>query len=185
MWGRRQSGEIVNATLLEVFLALTFLVLAVVQESVRVEVTNEAEIRRLRDSLGMLSDSLARLEAELAMRKGELLELRFNSRFPPDCPGVEEGEVAAVAIGGGDSVEVSVLSSRLGFAKGERRAMPTRAFPSTFEPFRAFGREHGCRFRVRIIDSDAATKREYIRAMSAVVGIFYTTGSYRDVGEQQ
>src|SRR5947209_5751354 len=105
MNGRRTSAEIINATLLEVFLAFIFVVLSI------------AWFERTRAS---------KAEAAQAKAESERNEARFNSPFPPPCRlgfqqrdtlvPTEDFLTATLAVPG--RLDVLMTTDQLGYKRG-------------------------------------------------------------------
>jgi hypothetical protein len=185
---RRTSGEIINATLLEIFLALSFIVFGLaVFEKQRANAA-EAALRRapsgsdveaLRDSLDAArsaaathADSLAAAQTELdnlRLAKVELDSLRFASRYPPDCePEASPAEFLTVTLGGGGQLTVTIHRAAFGFTAGTTFTVTTAQFAQRFAEVREYSRANGCRYLVRIRDTERTSKDEYKRALSAI-----------------
>ena len=185
---RRTSGEIINATLLEVFLALSFIVFGLaVFEKQRANAAEDAldraprvgDVASLRDSLAVARravaitlDSLGSAQVELdslRLAKQELDSLRFASRYPPDCePDASPAELLTVTLAGGGQLAVTMHRAVLGFAEGASFTITTAQFPQRFAAIREHSRANGCRYLVRIRDTERTSKDDYKRALSAI-----------------
>jgi hypothetical protein len=185
---RRSSGEIINATLLEVFLALTFIVFGLaVFEKQRANAAEDAldrapragDIDVLRDSLddalrvaSTAGDSLAAARVELdslRIAKVQLDSLRFASRYPPDCePDATPPELLTVTLTGGGQLGVTMHRAAFGFTSGATFTLTTAQFAGRFADVRDHSRANGCRYLVRIRDTERTSKDDYKRALAAI-----------------
>ena len=185
---RRTSGEIINATLLEIFLALSFIVFGLaVFEKQRANAAEDAldrapragDVNALRDSLAaarraaaLTVDSLltARVELDsLRVAKQELDSLRFASRYPPDCePDATPAELLTVTLTGGGQLAVTVHRPAFGFTAGRSFTTTTLQFAQRFAAVRDHSRANGCRYLVRIRDTESTSKEDYKRALAAI-----------------
>jgi hypothetical protein len=185
---RRTSGEIINATLLEVFLALSFIVFGLaVFEKQRANAAEAAleraptrrDLDALRDSLAAArslaaahADGLVAAQVELdslRIARQELDSLRFASRYPPDCePGMTPAEFLTVTLGGGGQLAVTIHRAAFGFTAGASFTTTTGQFARSFAQVREYSLANGCRYLVRIRDTDRTSKDEYKRALSAI-----------------
>jgi hypothetical protein len=205
---RRTSGEVVNATLLEVFLALTFLVLAVAwQEQVAAEASTLAaanaradaaaaerklaeltseplspkHIGKSRMALAGEVDSLGR---DLSQAQTRVHDLLFQSRFPPVCPGGDRAELLKVSLRSGGVLEIDVQRDEAGLVAGQHLTMAIQDFPRLFQGVRDYSRKEGCRFRARVQDAPEITKGEYKRSMAAILTTFYPLNAYEGGSER-
>jgi hypothetical protein len=167
---RRTSGEIVNATLLETFLALVFLVLALaVFESQRAD---KAATRRSDSVLSERARNLAQLNDSL---RGVLL-----SKYPPDCDShAQPVEWLTVTLVGPNRLHVIVNRSEFGLAAGSMLDLSRDEFVGRFDSVRVDGERRRCRYVVRIQDTNGTDKMEFKRAVSAVNIDFRPTGYLR------
>ena len=189
---RRTSGEIINATLLEVFLALTFIVFGLaVFEKQRANAAEDAldrapragDVNALRDSLDVAlriaattTDSLASARVELdslRVAKVQLDSLRFASRYPPDCePDANPPELLTVTLTGGGQLGVTMHRTVFGFTSGSSFTLTTTQFAGRFATVRDHSRANGCRYLVRIRDTERTSKEDYKRALAAINSTF-------------
>jgi len=186
---RRTSGEIINATLLEVFLALSFIVFglavfekrrAIAAERALDEAPTATELAALRESAAGARDSLAeaRRAATLAFdslraARHELDSLRFASRYPPDCePGSSPAQLLTVTLAGDGQLAITMHRSAFGFTRGATFTTTTGQFAGRFAPVREHSLANGCRYLVSIRDTDMTSKDEYKRALSAINSTF-------------
>jgi hypothetical protein len=189
---RRTSGEIINATLLEVFLALSFIVFGLaVFEKQRANAAEAAldrapssrEVVLLRDSLvaaraaaAARADTLfvARIELDsLRLAKQELDSLRFASQYPPDCePDASPPHLLTVRLTGSGRLAVTVHRAALGFDAGEAFSTTPAGFSTRFARLRDHSLANGCRYLVRVEDTENTSKDDYKRALSAIATTF-------------
>jgi hypothetical protein len=181
---RRTSGEIVNATLLETFLALVFLIFGLALfESQRADaaqaamagVPSAATLDSLRQQLESLTrldsaraDSLRRLYAANDSLRGVLI-----SKYPPDCePNAEPAEWLTVTLLGKERMGVVVHRSAHGLEAGAQFETTPDAFSRRFEAARIESEKHRCKYLVRIEDTPGTSKQDFKRALSAVTAVF-------------
>ena len=172
MTPRRTSGEIVNATLLEIFLALVFLVLVVAwSESVSADEARTA----VRESTGVL----VQVRGEVRRQGQQILGLRFNSRFPPFCEPADSALFLTIGLGPRGALQVLVRESKLGFQAGQSLTVSADNFTKAFRVVYDSSLVRGCRYRVRVIDAFDVSKDDYKRALSKIVAVFYPVGAYQ------
>ena len=200
---RRSSGEIINATLLEVFLALSFMIFALaVFHKRRAEA---AERRSL--PLGALAvdsvlatswrgkepvaeDSLrywrglaranSNLRDSLAVFRRRIDSLTFHSPYPPDCePNAKPREALTVTFAGPGVLRVRANRTLFGLGAGEMLTLSPAQFRARFAPVRALsiGRG-GCRYHALVVDTPDMPKADYKVAMSAVTSVFRFRGAF-------
>jgi hypothetical protein len=201
---RRSSGEIINATLLEVFLSVTFIVFALAvfeqqrandaeQRAVIAEAAlnrnqgdassaaqAHAALRAARDSMTSMRAAQVANATRLDSMTRLVRSLQFNSRIPPDCEG-QPGEAPwlTVTIRDESTLAVRVGASRFGFQGGQEFVVAPREFASRFGLVRAYSEAHGCRFPAQIVDTDNSSKAAYKRALGAVSTTFRLRGFLR------
>jgi hypothetical protein len=188
---RRTSGEIVNATLLEIFLSLVFIVFALaVWERQRADAA-EARAAKVVSSAASQAD-VARRATALAdtLRQtraahrvmvdsiGRALDsLKFMSREPTNCEADETSpEFLTVILAGPQQLRVTVNRSQLAHSAGTVEMLTPVAFVRRFADVRAYSLAHGCRYRARVVDSDAVAKADYKRGLAAVYTTFRARG---------
>jgi hypothetical protein len=182
---RRSSGEIINATLLEVFLTLSFMIFALaVFHKRRADiaearaggpgtVTISAESLAIWRQAGGLRDSLARTRRVID-------SLRFASPYPPDCePKANPPQLVTVTLAGPEDLLVVAHRPRFGLAVGQSARLSPEGFRARFADVRKYGLENGCRFWVEVRDTPAMPKASYKAAMAAITATFRQTGAYR------
>jgi hypothetical protein len=167
---RRSSGEIINATLLEIFLSFIFVVLTVAWfrtdelEAMRAQVQADSVERARRDSI----ESERRRIAE---RQRDSIMALYNSQFPPLC---REEYVLTVTLNTPANWDVEVHVSEYGFTVGQHLRVAPAAFETTFRAFRQYAYGAGqCRFRIRLVDTPALDKEEFKYARGIVERSFY------------
>lgn len=193
---RRTSGEVINATLLEVFLALAFMVFALAVFEKRRADENEGKLfgaltqraaRALRDSLEAAKESLLTTQRSVSVNAESLLtahraiaQLRFDSPYPSDCdPQARPEDVLTVGLVSPGRLEISVNRSAFGLTAGERFWLSPTQFSARFAAVREESRDRGCRYKVRIEDSPSMSKEGYKEAMAAVTNIFRFRNAFR------
>lgn len=193
---RRSSGEIINATLLEVFLALSFVVFALAvfeqrraqgfEDALRNR-PSDAQVGAVRESLdaarrvaGAHADSTRQARRDVAAAERTIDSLRFLSPYPPDCePHAVPAEVLTVILSGTDKLRVVARRSAFGLAAGEVVEATGAGFVVRFSAARAYSIEHGCRYLVRIEDTPEMPKAGYKAALASVTSIFRFRGAFR------
>src|SRR5690242_6414519 len=127
---RRSSGEIVNATLLETFLALVFLIFGLAlfesqraddAELTKATAPSRAELDSVKAELGKVSraesqhrDSLQKVTTENDSLRGILL-----SKYPPDCEvDKSPAEWLTITLLGRNRLKVVVHRTQLGYTAG-------------------------------------------------------------------
>jgi hypothetical protein len=168
---RRSSGEIINATLLEVFLAFVFVVLALA--SFERNTANAAVAAR--DS-ALVAAQQMRERAESAEIERDSVRRVFLSQFPPLC---ESQPVLKVTITSEAKWEV-IARRRIGGLMADvlKTYSPTQ-FREEFTPLADSARTRGCKFMVDIVGTDRVQTRTYIAARRQVLGLFYPRDGYR------
>jgi hypothetical protein len=188
---RRTSGEIVNATLLETFLALVFLILSLAAFEFQRAESAEAARRTGLDAAA--ADSIRDLLAELRRERTALADsLRAStvsndslrgvllSKYPPDCDATKHPvEWLTVTLVGPDQLHVVVNRTQFGLAAGTTLDLTLDAFVRRFAPVREDGERHRCRHVVRIRDTKGTDKRAFKEAVRAVTIDFRPTGYLR------
>jgi hypothetical protein len=178
---RRTSGEIVNATLFEVCLALTFIIFAVaVFEQQRADAAEHARdarpdtgtYRKLRDTATVLRarvDTLQRFKDSL------------RSTYPPDCEShVTPPELLVVTLVGPGQLTVTANRDAFGLTAGQSLSLTLDGFDQRFADVRTYSAAHkGCRFLVRIRDTNLTSKDDYKQALSVVSTTFRPRDAFR------
>jgi len=169
---RRNSGEIINATLLEVFLSFVFVVLALaIFERAKAEKEKSARTKvEVRDR--GLAGKLAKAEAER-----DSLRFLYQSQFIPKC---DDGRpLLQIELVRAAEWIVSPTSS----VREPSPSSPTKMTPLEFQ--RRFGavssREQGrpCKFVVNVLDSGGLDKEQFKEAMRVITSLFYQSGAYQ------
>jgi hypothetical protein len=189
---RRSSGEIINATLIEVFLALVFMVfcLAVFEQkqlretSARlVGVLGSAEAKTLRDSLNVALDSLTEARGVAARRQDSLATARaqlFVSRYPPDCePLANPSWIITVELLGPNHLSIVAHRPVAGLTPGQRIDATLPEFEARFDQVRADGLKQGCKFFAKVNDTPGTSKADWKTALSVISSVFRTNGAYK------
>lgn len=189
---RRTSGEIINATLIEVFLALVFMVFALaVFEQKRSRQTEaalrgalpRADVERLRDSLRSTVDSLTVARGVALRRLDSLSTARaqlFVSPHPPDCePLANPPWVVTVRLVGPDDLRVVAHRPVAGLTPKVAVRMTGSEFRSRFAEVRDAGMKQGCRFLAMVEDTPGTTKAEFKRGLAVIRGVFRDNGALR------
>jgi hypothetical protein len=181
---RRTSGEIVNATLLEIFLTLVFLIFGLAAfEQQRAEAAiaakNAAPSPHMLDSLRVLADSVQREQRAkadslrvLSMANDSLRDLLI-SKYPPDCePNAGPAEWLTVTLIGPDQLHVLVNRTEFGLVKGGTLDLTAESFVRRFAAVHAKSERLRCRYVVQINDTRATNKEEFKHAVSEISSVF-------------
>ncbi len=189
---RRSSGEIINATLIEVFLALVFMVfcLAVFEQSRSRKseaalqgALPRADVERLRDSLRSTLDSLTVARGIALRRLDSLYTARaqlFVSPHPPDCEPLADPPwlITVKLVGTGD---LSVVAHRpiAGLTPKVAVRMTEEEFRTRFAEVRDEGMKRGCRFLAMVEDTPGTTKAGFKRGLGVIRSAFRDNGALR------
>jgi hypothetical protein len=189
---RRSSGEIINATLIEVFLALVFIVfcLAVFEQKKLREVNEQlvgvlgpAETESLRDSLKRALDSLTVARGVAARRLDSLATARaqlFVSKYPPDCePLANPSWIVTVDLLGPNHLSIVAHRPVAALTPGERIDATLRDFETRFAQVRDIELKQGCKFFAKVNDTPGTSKADWKLALSVISSVFRTNGAYR------
>ncbi len=176
---RRTSAEIINATLLEVFLAFLFVVLTIAS-------FEGARARRYRKVIGRVgslavqldslkaADSVARSERD-SLR--EVFGARFNSPYAPPCNGAATPrDFVTILLSVPDSIGVTINRDELSHNRGDRFVVSYQGFNEAFRDIRNHSVSKHCHFIAHVSDSPTLAKSEYKRALRVVRAVFYTYG---------
>ncbi len=189
-WARRRtSGEIMNATLLEVFLALSFMIFGLaVFEQRNAKAAEEALARAPStatvDSLRRLAEAMKQQMDLLADSMGRMADtihaLRFRSPYPPDCEeNVVPAELMTITFAGPGTLTVLPNRSKFGLTAGSAFTTTIQSFRRRFAEVERYSRQKGCRFLVRIVDTPRMSKAEYKAALAAITSIFRFRNAFR------
>jgi len=170
---RTRGGEIVNATMLEVFLLFSFLLLILMS----------ADAEKLSKALSVqgkakeIEAELARTKSELADAQGRLVILNhgeYRSPYKPPCPSSER-YLIEVQIKDAAALSVKFTQANFGLSAGETVEVPLPHFGRfvSAKGIDTFSGKNNCKFRARLIDSPDATKLQYKAAYQNVSRFFY------------
>jgi hypothetical protein len=165
---RRTSAEVVNATLLEVFLAFVFVVLSVAwfEHTASVQAANTV-------------DSLATVQKGLVKQRELLRQALILSPYAPPCRReVQPKYFATVTLTQSGTVDVRVNRTELGHPAGQRFAVTPEALADSFWDILQFSTDSTCHFLAVVRDA-TVSKESYKRGLKAVRDIFYTVGELR------
>jgi len=165
---RRTSAEVVNATLLEVFLAFVFVVLSIAWFE---HATSAQQASR--------ADSLDAAHAHLVKQRDSLRQALVLSPYAPPChPGATPKYFATLTLAQTGLIDVRVSRSELRHAAGQRFAVSVDALPDSFDDLKRFSRDSTCHFLAVVRDA-TVSKEIYKRGLKAVREIFYTKGEFQ------
>jgi hypothetical protein len=184
-WDRRKSsGEIINATLLEVFLILVFVVFALaVFERQRLDAAVAAkEGWASAEEVRALKDSLRRAQVTLRKTNDSVVFLTklFQSRYPPDCePGAVPAAVVTIGILGKGLIRVEANRSFPGMHAGDTVRVALNRFQAVFSAARRESGRQGCRYLAQIRDIYGASKADFKLAGSVINTVFRPRDIYK------
>lgn len=170
---QRRSGEIVNATLLEVFLSFIFVVLAVaVFKVVEAQTAEEnAERQRERAEQAEQENDRTRSERDAARQERDSLEQLYQSEHPPSC---RKEYFLDVTLNAPEEWTIRVNYTVLRHKAGDLSDLEAQVFLEHFNDVRIHSfQKQRCRYPVLVYDTDAVNKDEYQRAIRAIRKIFY------------
>jgi hypothetical protein len=180
---RRTSGEIINATLLEVFIALVFIIFALAvwkQRQFEVSEQELVSLRNLAHAQNNLADSVKALLKDRSVRdsltKRLVDSLKYTSREPANCePDSFSPEVLSISLRSGPHLEVTVNRNLLSHKAGTNLLLAPGQFETAFADVRTYSSNHLCYYRVRVRDKDTS-KAEYKTALAAIYTTFRPHG---------
>lgn len=200
---RRTSGEIINATLLEVFLALVFIIFALAvfataeaEEAkkglsgalrpaevavLRARIAElEREVRLLRDSAAFWRARYMR-QLRIAEATADTLgRVRFQSQHAPDCePSAKPPWLITVRLDAPERLVVTVHRDAPGLRAGETFTVSQSEFLARTQELQQASQRAGCRYFARIQDTPGVSKDAYKRAMSTIVTVFRFREAFR------
>nr|PZN81608.1 MAG: hypothetical protein DIU57_13380 [Pseudomonadota bacterium] len=172
---RRTSGEIVNATLLEIFLSFIFVVLALAVFVDNKQRDALQEVDSLRRRLAQLEEENDRLKQENDSLRNQNNSNQHNSPFPPQCPLSSGGRyLLAFRLTEPNRWTAEVLEDWPPFYRGQQLIVTPTSYADQFETLRHASFDGRiCRFAVLVYDSDRITKREYQEALVVIRRYFY------------
>ena len=172
---RGTSAEVINATLLEIFLTLVFLVfsIAVFEQRKAIDATNRAkraeatmdQTKANKTQLGDLQDSLAHMGTRLD-------SLKFTSREPTQCEKVPGAPDMLSVVFIGERLRVTVTNAHLGLLAGYLGELTPLEFERRFEAIARDAHTRFCFYRVTVRDTHATTKEQYKRSLRAIYSAF-------------
>ena len=158
----RTSAEVINATLLEVFLIFVFVVLSIAWFERR---RADAEGHRA-DSTGAQADSMKRAQ--------------FDSPFPPICHvAARPRDFVEVTLAAPGRLDVRINRQELRHGSGQTYSLSFQAFADTFADIAGFSQDSLCRFRARVRDTQGLPKDQFKKSLAVVRNIFYTHGEFQ------
>ena len=193
---RRSSGEIINATLLEVFLALVFVVFALAIFEQRRAIAAEGKLagvisadeadvlRRLlqatQDSLRLARIAEHQSRDSLNIAQATVRRLLFDSPYPPDCePNASPAWLLTITLSGPGQLSVVGHRSAPGLKPDVPFVVSPAEFRAHFAALAEQSRARGCRYYARVRDTPNMPKAEYKSAMSAITSIFRFRGAFQ------
>lgn len=181
---RASSGEVINATLLEVFLALVFIIFGLAvwkQQEVDAKQRELISVRRASQSEQIWTDSISALLKALQLKdsvnKRVVDSLRFIGREPANCEadGVTP-EFLTIVLHPGPSFAITVNRSILSHQAGSTAVLTEKQFEEQFRDIRAYSSAKLCYYRVRVRDTGGTSKPDYKRALAVIYTTFRPRG---------
>lgn len=169
---RRTSGEIINATLLEIFLSFIFVVLTIAwfrTEQLKAEQAKSVESVTRADSLAALVAALRR-EAESAERQRDSIAALYRSQFRPACAG---SFLLTVDLLSTSDWRVTIHETVADLSAGTSFSLGPRDFAPRMRGVALVQNQRTCNFRVITRDSPNLDKAAYREAVARVKQIFY------------
>jgi hypothetical protein len=171
----RRSGEVLNATLMEVFITLCFLVLLMLQQAEERAASARRALSEQLDAVRQLAIAKASAEEQLKLRDEKILDLeeRWLSEHPGDChvPSVPvkilEAEVQQTG-----AIRVKVLAALEGYREGTVVTLSPAEFHGYFASLWKYSKEHRCRFIAAVSNAKDVPLDKYKRANGAIATIF-------------
>jgi hypothetical protein len=181
---RTSSGEVINATLLEVFLALVFIVFGLAvwkQQEVDEKQKELISVRKTTLAEKVWTDSIAALlkerERNDSIAKRAIDSVKFMTREPANCEA--DGltpEFLTIVLRPGPSLVVTVNRSILSHEAGSTTTLTSAEFEKEFRDVKAYSAARLCYYRVRVRDMEGTSKTDYKRALAAIYTTFRPKG---------
>jgi len=175
----RTSGEIVNATLLEVFLTLSFLAMGLAVFAQARASRAEARAGRAQAHSTILRRALAKDSAKFDSLRGTqsalgsiIDSLKAKSRLRPECDPDVPGDLITVKFDAGTRLVVTVNRAIFGLRKGEMFDIAEATFGSRFSEVSAFSLANRCLFSAFVVDSPLRSKDESKRGGRVIAAVF-------------
>lgn len=166
-----RSIEIVNATLLEVFVVLSFIVMAVLA-------SKQADFAEARKSWATERGALEK-RAEVAERLVSLHQGQFVSHLKPACGGVLEPIIEFRLIGD-DRIAASAKrmdAAAFGWQLGNSEMLAVPELEKRLAPIAAYNSAKSCKFYAQMVDAPAISKNEFKRIRKSLLQFFYVNVS--------
>jgi hypothetical protein len=185
---RRTSGEVINATLLEVFLALAFILFGLADFEQRRALSAETILEASPSVDALQSEASALAAARDTIRKNtELYQAardtinKLRSPIQPDCePGGVPAALVTLTLIGQGQMRVQVNRSVADLTAGETFTVASEAFRQRFSAVLALSAMKGCRFIARIEGQNApeVTKTDLLASLSSIGTVFRPRNVY-------
>jgi hypothetical protein len=167
---RRTSAEVVNATLLEVFLAFVFVVLSIAW----FEHASSAQQASRADSLAKAQSGLLKQRDSLS----KALALVLSPYAPPCHVGATQKYFVTLTLTHTGVIDVRVNRAELRHPAGQRFVVSAEALADSFSDVIRFSKDSTCHFLAVVMDS-TLSKESYKRGLRAVQEIFNMKGQYQ------
>jgi hypothetical protein len=185
---RRTSGEIINATLLEVFLALAFILFGLADFEQRrateavlaLKAAPSADaFRSAVHSLNAARDTIGKIGEQYQAARDTINKLR--SPYQPDCePGVLPRALVTITLIGQGQLRAHLNRSVANLTAGETFVVPAQGFRQRFAQVEALSATKGCRYLARIEGQNApeVSKTDLLGALSIIGSVFRPRNVY-------
>jgi hypothetical protein len=185
---RRTSGEIINATLLEVFLALAFILFGLAdfeqrratEAVIALKAAPSADaLQSALDSLDAARDTIWKVAERYQAARDTINKLR--SPYQPDCePGVVPPALVTLTLIGQGQLRAHVNRSVANLTAGETFIVSPQAFHQRFAEVDALSATKGCRYLARIEGQNApeVSKTDLLGSLSIIGSVFRPRNVY-------
>jgi competence protein ComGC len=177
---RRSSGEVINATLMEVFLFLSFLVLILLHSAVTAKEEAEKKSAEAEETATQLRHDVVSLDHKRrqAEQERDVYKEKYISNHPPDCrlEGVAS-TVVEVCIASANRLHVEMLATVGSHKLGEKALFTPDAFRRSFADVWELSQRHECRFHALVRRELGVQTGDYIDANRPVAQLFYSDWS--------
>lgn len=172
---RGTSAEVINATLLEIFLTLVFLVFSIALFQQQKAIAAVRRAKRAEAVAGLSKDKKRQIKAlqdSVAHVLTQLDSVKFTSREPTQCERVPGAPDMLSVVFVGERIRVTVTNAHLDLVPGYMGELTPSEFERRFEPVARDAHKRFCFYRVTVRDTPATTKAQYKRSLRAVYSAF-------------
>lgn len=164
---KRNSSDVVNATLLEVFILLAFMLMIVAaatnEQVQKLGIGNkEREKFYCKRNNAPCDDLIAKLEAEIVELESKLRETSpkegLKSKIPPTC--ADNQVIMEMTLHGLDRIGVSMNLDVAGHRQGEKQVVSLASLGKYYRDILDDARKKECVYRIRVHDTETINKRD-------------------------